>query len=204
MKLIIAGLIAGLSMTLAVSSAQAITASVVTNPNLASLAPTSLNIGDGSWFGLPPNVEDGSVVNVYRSPYDDETTDYFAIGANPDTTPSSVELRYATTKSVFSFLWGSPDAWNNISFYNGATPVGTIFTLLNLAGKSVGTSGTGAVLVTLYDFAFTRVQFSSTTQALEMGNISAVPLPAGVALLGGGVALLGLLGWRRKSKSVAV
>lgn len=38
---------------------------------------------------------------------------------------------------------------------------------------------------------------------LQLTNVSAVPLPPGLALFGSGLAIMGFVGWRRKSKAVA-
>ncbi len=93
--------------------------------------------------------------------------------------------------SVLKFIWGSPDAYNAIDFYNNGVFVETV-TVGGPYGLNVPNSFASITTVGLFDEAV----FKSGTPAFEIGNltsVAAVPLPAaGFLLLGalGGISAL--------------
>lgn len=189
------------------STAQATTVAIPTTPaSWAAVNPAlSTNTGAGSWLSQA-QIRYGSQENLFRSPFDGsasaplsgwENVGYFAVG--PSNLPSPATLTYASDQKQFSFLWGSIDSYNYIDFYKGSS---LVYSLLasSVAGAQIGI---GAAYVTISDFIFNKVTFRSTSEALEFSNISsvsAIPLPAGIALFGSSLGFFGLLalGKRRR------
>ena len=120
---------------------------------------------------------------------------------------------YNVGASTYSILWGTPDTYNQIKFYDGPGGSG------NLIGTFIG-SDLGCYSLTdanncngnRYDLVtfgvnsgvIGSVVLSDTTgsAAFEFGTV-ATPLPAALPLFATGLAGLGLLGWRRKRKAAA-
>lgn len=104
------------------------------------------------------------------------------------------------TKTV-SFIWGSPDSWNTLAFYNNGTLVDSI------TGSSIVTQanlGYVAAYVTLTtESVFDRLTFSSSTNSFEYAfpaeYVAPVPVPAAGLLAAGGIAALAGLKRRRKA-----
>src|SRR5690606_36447875 len=96
------------------------------------------------------------------------------------------------TGTILSFVWGSPDSWNTLSFYTGIDGAGL---LTSLTGSDLGVSGgVGGYLVTIVlDTAFQSVSLASTNPAFEVANLTATPIPPAILLFGSALAGLGLL-----------
>lgn len=104
--------------------------------------------------------------------------------------------------SYYGFLWGSPDTsgWNQLTFYNGTTVLGTFDGKVTGMDNSWGntaffnvSTGTGP--------AITKITFTSTQPAFEMDNhamVAAVPEPETYAMMIAGLALMGGIARRRK------
>jgi hypothetical protein len=121
----------------------------------------------------------------YKSPFSDTISPYVA-----------VETGFAAYTSAklgnqLSLVWGTPDKFNKILFFDGTSLVGSI------TGSSIGLgNGRGAYFATLKSsVAFNKVELVSPSASFEFSNvsISAVPLPASFPMLGG--ALLALAGF---------
>jgi hypothetical protein len=210
MRLFMTGLVVGAAMALASSATLAATA-VGLNQSAALSAPyaamgTTLQAG-ASWQSpaLTPGVVSGSVSGVYRSPFEGGPigASYFNVSAT-----STAVLNVGSYQTGFKFLLGSPDSYNQVEFWNTAT--NTFVSIRDAAVTFVGgigaiQTGLGAYLVTVTGLYFDQVKFynSPNTESFEFAAIAAVPLPAGLPLLGAGVALLGLLGWRRKGTTIS-
>lgn len=204
MKSFLVGLIAGMSMALAASSAIAVpTATIDTTPDFATLAGYSTSTAGGT-LNVAPTFN-ASDLNVVRSPFEgtgSPAAGFFASGPLEETNPNPAVLTFATAVTSLSFLWGSPDTYNIITFYNGGSPIGTLADFLGVVPGLY--TGAGAVFVSVTDILFDRVEFfSNGQQALEFASLSTIPVPAGLPLLGAGVALLGYLGMRRKRNAAA-
>jgi hypothetical protein len=116
-------------------------------------------------------------------------------------------VKFSTGLSYFGFLWGSPDTYNTVSFFNGATMLGSF------TGSAVLSPANGDQSVGRYFNAFagvgeqiTRVTFASTQNAFETDNhayIAAIPEPETYAMLLAGLGLMGFVARRRKKTGLA-
>ncbi len=199
MKSILAGLIAGASLMIAATSAMAATVAL-SAPNYAALAATSSVISGGTVVGSP-TVFTGNVSSVVLSPFSGQgvgTPGYYAAGPAASTLPNPIVINVIPGAANFSFLWGSPDNYNNIIFYNGAVAT----TLASLLPPGFVYTSTGAVFVQVSGLVFDKVTFGATQQAVEFSNVVAsVPVPAGLVLLGSGLLGLGVMAKRKKDKA---
>ncbi len=136
----------------------------------------------------------------YRSPFEGTSLSdgkYTAVRGN-----SSATYDLGTSTNKVEFVWGSVDSFNLVKFYQGTTLVDFI-TGSTVIGEGA-TSGSGfAQVMIMANSMFDRIEFSSSQNAFEIGNlkISVVPLPAALPLYGAGIALLGFLGWRKRKSA---
>lgn len=175
------------------SSASAVTFSLSATPTVAILNPTSVN-----YHGTYDENVTTSQAGERLSPWEDTALkDIGAFSAiNGDVT-----YTFASLLDTFKIIWGSPDSYNSLKFYNGLTEVATVTggDITHQFGNNIPNS-----LFTITDFGmYDSVTFISGGPAFEYANVegalSAVPLPAGGILLlsaMGGVAAL------RRRKSV--
>jgi hypothetical protein len=167
----------------------------------SSLAATS----PGVWTATAgAGTADTSVTALYLDPLSDSSYFAYTEGA------SSITASYAGGITSFDLLWGSPDAFNTITFSGpGGTESYSPGSGL-LAGLIPNNSnaGTMAVLFTATPGTdWTSVMFTSSLNSFEFGEVSFVaaatssspsPEPASIALLAGGFLAIGAL---RKRKS---
>ena len=126
-----------------------------------------------------------------------------------------------TSASVFNF---NPSSFSVQGTNNDATPYGTFTNGVQYSGgMGSGAGSPGPLLFSvLYAGGLTIADFiqnsfgmffaadlfgtggNTGSVAANAVSVSAVPLPAGVPLLGAGVALLGFMGWRKKRSASAV
>ena len=164
-----------------------------------------------SWTAAP-TTRSGNSSGLYRSPFDETTSDtiengsiaipealeYFAVGPDNPQNPSILE--FSRNQSSLSFLWGSPDTYNSLTFYLDGAQVGGPFNQTDLDPPLTPTSPQSSNVYVTFNGEFDEVQFeSSPNNAFEFSNISStpVPAPAGMALLGGGLLAMGLMRRRR-------
>jgi hypothetical protein len=107
------------------------------------------------------------------------------------------EYKFGSDRTAFNIMWGSPDSYNSLKFFDDNN---LVFTILGNDAKITGTPGFAAGLkfvnVHISNLTFDKVRFESSTDAFEYANVAPVPLPAAALFIGTG--LVGLVGLRRK------
>lgn len=179
------------------TGASAATVTVGAFPLTAEANPLAdvINGGAGETGAVFENVTD-SVVNVRLSPWVGTALDgsaYTSISGN-----ASATYTFSTLMSSVSFLWGSPDSYNDLDIILSGSGVTE-----TINGLDIGSPfGSGAKYVTISDVGlFDSLTFRSTTNAFEFANLSVtpVPVPAAMPLLLVGLAGFGVM--RRRSRS---
>jgi hypothetical protein len=153
-------------------------------------------------FGTDGQAVQGSLSGFYAAPFlsggngglfgdhndGADTTVYLTTGIG------SVTLALPGEENYLGLLWGSVDAYNSLSLFNGSTLVGTVTgtEVTSSANGDQGQFGTFYVNITSTD-SFDRVVAMSTAYAFEFDNVaynvSAVPEPSSFVL-----ALIGIAG----------
>lgn len=168
--------------------AQAVTGSVG-----GQYAAPFLSGGNGTGFGDPIGTNQPNGVN---------STVYLTSGSTGAAAASLVEILLPANGGVgyqyFGLLWGSVDAYNTLSFFDGNSLVGSI-TGSDVTGSPNGDQGVNGTLyvnITSTD-SFNRVLATSSQFAFEFDNIAfneRIPVsePGPLALLGLGLLAAGL------------
>lgn len=146
----------------------------------------------------------GSAPNLYAAPFGD-ATQYLTVPRDLSTAPVSATLALGTGYKSLSFYWGSIDTYNSVSFYSGATLLGTVTGgTLPPANGATGTGLTNRrVNFTFGGQTADSILFSSTNYAFELDNVAgAVPEPATWGLMLVGFGMVGAAA-RRRSSAVA-
>lgn len=145
-----------------------------------------LSGGNGQGFGSQPNGID--------------TTVYLTSGATNSFSAAAVTLALPFATQYFGLLWGSVDAVNTLSFFNGATLVGTVTGAQANASPNGDQGLNGTVYVNINsDLAFDRVVATSAEHAFEFDNVAfnatpvGVPEPMTLSVLGADLLGLGMV-----------
>ena len=156
----------------------------------------------------PPYVSGNNSVN-FNTANGADTTQYLTSGKLD--AGGSITFNFASAQNYFGLLWGSVDTYNTLSFYDGATLIGSLTgadVLGLIPSPNTGASGTVYANI-LSDEGFNTVVATSTQYAFEIDNVafgasySAVPEPSTVVagallLLPFGVSTLRIM---RKNKA---
>ncbi len=193
-------------------------------PDAVQLLPTSTNLPGGLADGSVGPFT-GSVNNQRRSPWladtfsiGADTSDFAASGAyiaaipkpnaQSGATTSVTEMTYGGLPGGISFLWGSVDLYNSLSFISGGVEVATyggtdLWSLFNASGAGIGAATNGNYRFNahvIFRGDFDALTFKTTQNAFEIANVAPVPLPAAAWLL---MAALGGLAALRRRQTVA-
>ena len=131
------------------------------------------------------------------------TDNYLSVG-NAGTSSGPTTLTFSQGLSYFGFLWGSPDAYNEVTFWNGNTQLASYNGSAVLAPPNGDQSFSSFFNVnTTGSDVITKVVFASSGMAFETDNhafVTAVPEPGTYAMLLAGLGLMGTIVRRRRSR----
>jgi hypothetical protein len=188
--------IAGLASITVSEQARAISYSIVQN-DIVNFPTTSNGFSTPNFGGATMDYVNTSLANVYRSPWEGTSSDNLQY-----TSVRSGTAGYNLIGNSLSFLWGSPDYYNTLTFWTG---VGGTGASVSLTGDLLGDPqhfGHHLVQI-LTSETFLSVTFGTDTiPAFEFANLVATttPIPAALPLFATGVGLLGWFARRRKRK----
>ena len=191
--------VAGLASITFSEQAKAISFSLVQNETV--VFPTTSNGFSTPDFGTATmDYVNTSLTNVYRSPWEGTSSDNLQY-----TSVRSGTAGYNLTGNSLSFLWGSPDHYNTLTFW---TQTGGTGDSVSLTGDLLGEPqhfGHHLVLI-LTSETFRSVTFGTATiPAFEFANLVATtPIPAALSLFGSGVLVLGWFARRTRRKPTAI
>lgn len=149
------------------------------------------------------SIRQGTNGSFNRAPAGD-TTPYLATRNGTVANPAEITATFGgESLGYFGLYWGSVDSFNSLSFFSGATSLGTFsraqvaaaFTAAGFGTLPAGTAN-GSTYVNFFADAgesFDRIVFSSTARAFESDNhaYKVIPTPALLpGLIGMGLAAL--------------
>jgi hypothetical protein len=154
----------------------------------------------------------GVLSPVNHNPPTGDTTDYLATGQGEiSINLAAVESSFGLTHPIdyFGLDWGSIDAYNTVSFWDGSTLVAS-FNGTDVASTAAAmgipvTLGKSSLFVNFLanGATWTTIDLTSTSPSFESDNhaFGPVPEPATMALMGLGLVVVALLFRRRKGAS---
>lgn len=139
-----------------------------------------------------------------------DTTTYLTSGSTGAHSGAGVTLTFPGLEKYMGLLWGSVDSDNVLSFYNGATLIGTITgnDVTATASGDRGANGTFYVNINS-TLAFDRIVATRSTYAFEFDNVAFnesvpnVPEPGIAGLFALGLLLVGSGYWLQRRKQTA-
>ena len=175
-------------------------------------AATGDTVASGTLSGVTYTYVDGALFNnsvliagVAARPVG-STDNYYSVG-NKGTQQGTGTVTFSQGLSYFGFLWGSPDNYNHITAYSGATQIGSF------DGSAIKVPANGDQSYARYFNIFagagqsiTKVTFTSGSNAFETDNhafiasVTAVPEPESYAMLLAGLGLLGAVARRKAAR----
>ncbi len=144
------------------------------------------------------NIVVGSIPGVIAAPGLASMSAYLAVPSSLSSSSSGeVTITFGAGQNYFGLFWGSIDAYNQIAFYGGSTLLwsGWGDSVANPANGCQSCEGTNRYVN--FDFGsqdYDRIVLTSLGRAFESDNhaYGRVPAPGALALLGIGLAALGL------------
>lgn len=196
-----------MAATIQSANAVVIISSVVLNsggPGVPDITFQGLGDGPQSGLSIPggtlgynnavivPDGTDGAGARPYPPGGNNTGDDYLSVKAG-----GSATFKFTGNQTTFSFLWGSVDTYNTITFHDGAstysftgTQVDAIAPTLILNSGNQGVNGSAFVSFT---GNFDKVVLTSTQNSFEIDNVSVPDGGSTLILLGGTFGLLGLV-----------
>lgn len=194
----------GVAIFLSLFSLPAVAVTITTDPTQPSYtgllaAPTSSSAGfrlnfQGSDLSPPaPNS---------RTPWEEFASLANTAYYNSVEGGGFAEYVFDTARTTFSLMWGSPDGYNTLAFLDNMDNE-----LFSIAGNNTAITNTPGfqagrkfVNVTFSGLsAFTKVRFTSGSDAFEFANVAPIPLPAPILLLAAGIGGLGLVARKKRA-----
>jgi hypothetical protein len=116
---------------------------------------------------------------------------------------------FNTTGSVLNLIWGSPNDDNKLTFYNGATVLGSVMTgdLTAAFSPPVGNNLNPGGYIFNFDPTqgdFTSLKFETGQTAFEFAFTAAIPEPSTWAMMILGFFGVGFMAYRRKQNGPAL
>lgn len=184
-------------------SAKATTVSIGSQDT--SSLPTGVVLAPSSTTGSFDLSVTGSIPDVYLSPFGDSTTPYSVLSpGNLPTGPSSATFSFGANSTItsVSLLWGSPDSYNSVEFFDTLGNLITTFSGNSLTPPSPGDGFDYITFVATGGTIGSMVLLDSGQAAFEYDSVDPTPLPTTLSLLATGLAILGFFAYRRKAKVV--
>lgn len=198
-------LLASIALPALMGSAQAAVISSTSQdlPPFSSIIAPSPTAGATGFGTATADVEAGGTL-VARSPFEN-VSGYtnapfsYVLGGGSATFTAAANPSFVTGGDSFSFIFGSPDSYNTVSFSLGGVAVGSV-----TGSSPLFTSpGVGYYVTTVSGIGnYDAVTFASSTNSIEFAtfNVSSVPLPAGLPMFGGAILVLGGFAMVRRAR----
>jgi hypothetical protein len=181
-----------------------------TSPYAGAIVETFDGAGQGWTFSDNYIIRDGSTSGIAAAPWCADTnsadaTNYLSVPEDINMTPQSATIDFGASYNYFGLWWGSMDTYNTLTFLDGSTVVATVSGLTFSSGNGDQMAAATNQYVNFFDMPdFTAVMLTSTQYAFEVDNIAVgnnvAPVPEPTTLLLLGTGLLGLAGFRKKTK----
>jgi hypothetical protein len=198
------------TMSLAASASAATLTATWTNDN-TTLPATDYNPTPSIVGVLPLDKQgtftttaQGSVPAVQSSPWGNSTSYFSCIDCTATQPPGGQEMVVydaPANTTTFSILWGSPDAYNTLTFVDSSGD--TYAVTGNELGVPTGTGFDWVTFTASGDISSVEL-YDNGTAAFEYADPTFTPVPAALPLFAGGLGMIGLLGRRRKRKGASV